>query len=190
MTIDKRNIIKVEGWEAGDDLEARKLNQPGDVLAAMGGTTPPSQKNSFGSEFEMGMFKVIELGQDIVKCFTWNGVAKGDDIIDIALPFLLRITPFDLGINPNALPRDGITYVYSQFNIRQATNADDDTEDQIIVPSYEEDDIIFAFKGMFGNTAAYFDDPINESPILWVDANLDGRFWAQDDDPPESEGSE
>lgn len=174
MTIDKRNIIKVEGWEPGDDLEARKLKQPGDVLAAMGGTTPPSQQNTFGSEFEMGMFKVIELDTDIVRCFTWNGVAKGDDKIDIALPFLLRKTPFD-----GTPARAGITYTYTSNSARTAKNAAGDEENQVLTDSYEEDDIIFAFKGMFGNTGVYFDDPINELPILWVDANLDGHYWTK-----------
>jgi len=184
---DKINIKNLNNWKPGDPLEAAHFDQVVQVLQSLGLLSPSGQVvRDPGKLLQLRMFKVKELAKDSIICFTWNGREKGKDEIKVALPFLLRKTPFDAATRVDP-PRAKISYVYSEFNIRIATNEDDDTEDQIIVGSYEEDDIIFAFKGILGNTAVYHDDPTNEKPVLWEDANFDGRFWALDDDPPEAE---
>jgi len=185
QSFNKINIKKMDLIKKGQKLFAKTLNEPRKVLNSLGGAAPPSQVLPGPSKaFQMKMFKVIELDTDIIKCFTWNGIEKGEDEIKVALPFLLRKTPFDDATRTDP-PRADISYVYSDFHIRIATNADGDDEDQILVASYETDDIIYAIKGIFGNTSVYHDDPSNETPVIWLDANIDGRFWALDDDPPE-----
>lgn len=182
----KANISGMENWQSGDELAARKLQQPVDVLKSLGGAALPRQVTPKGSIFQMKMFKVVELDTDVIICNTFDGVEQGTDDIKVALPFLLRKTPFDSATRTDP-PRADISYVYSDNNLRKATNIDDEEEDQIIVASYEKDDIIFASKGIFGNTGLYADAPTNEVPIIWLDENKDGRFWAQDDSPPEEE---
>ena len=190
--IDKINIKKLLDWKIGDKLTAEHLQQVVTVLKALGGMGPTSQilPPQDTSHF-VRMFKVKALDKDVIICFEWNGLEKGEDEVKVALPFLLRKTPFDEATREDPELRAGISYVYSEFNLRVATKAgegedDDETEDQIIVDSYEEDDIIFAMKGVFGNTSVYHDEE-EEEPIIWVDMNLDGRYWALDDDPPEEE---
>ena len=186
MNFNKLNIKKLFPWFRGDPLEAAKLQQPVDALKAMGGVAPPSQKLEGGRIIQLKMFKVVRLEQDVIICNTWNGIQQGTDEIKVAMPFLLRRTPFDEVTRTDPV-RAGITYEYSDFNLRLATNEDDEEEDQILVASYEPNDIIFAMKGIFGGTSLYHDDPTNEIPVIWLDTNVDGRFWALDDDPPGEE---
>ena len=184
---DKINIKGLEDWKVGDGLEARKFQQPVTVLKALGAPGPPSQVvPETRGLFQFKMFKVIELDVDVILCNTWNGLEKGEDEIKVALPFLLRKTPFDAATRVEP-PRAGISYAYSEFHIRIATNEEDETEDQIMVALYEPDDLIYAMRGIFGNTGVYHDPDTNEKPVFWLDTNVDGRFWALDDDPPEAE---
>lgn len=186
MGIDKINIGNLENWNRGDDLEARKLQQPVDTLKSLGGVAPPKQEIPSGKSIQLKMFKVDRLDTDVIICFTWNGIEKGTDEIKVALPFLLRQTPFDVTTRIGAA-RAGIEYEYSDNNKRLATNVDDEEEDQIIVDSYEVDDIIFAMKGIFGGTSLYHDDPTNEKPVVWLDTNVDGRYWALDTEAEDEE---
>ena len=186
-SLDKLNIKNLTGWKPGDPLSAAKLQEPIEVLKNIGRVRPGGQViKEPAKAIQLRMFKVIELDTDVIKCFTWDGMAKGDDEILVALPYLLRKTPFDKAtrVGPD---RAGISYEYSDFHLRVATNEDDDTEDQILVASYEEDDIIFAMKGIFSNTSVYHDPGADEEPVIWLDMNNDGRFWALDDDPPDEE---
>jgi hypothetical protein len=183
--LNKGNIKGLENWEPGDPITAEKLDQPVRVLQGLGGVKPADTVVKSGSKFQIRMFKVVRLETDVVICNTFDGVESGEDEIKVALPYLLRKTPFDAATRTEE-PRAGITYVYSDNHLRLATNEDEDEENQIIVDSYEEGDIIFAMRGIFSNTGLYADDPTNEIPIVWIDNNNDGRYWAQDDDPPEA----
>lgn len=180
----KQNVSGLETWNRGDPLEARRLQQPVDVLRALGGGKPPEQFIKPVNPFELRMFRVLRLETDVIICNFTDGVTNQPDEIKVAMPFLLRKTPFD---DPTATetPRAGITYLYSDFNKRLATNEFNEDEDQILVDSYEESDIIFAMTGIFGNTAV-FHDVAKEIPVIWLDINIDGRFWALDDDPDNS----
>lgn len=185
MTVNKLNIKDMENWKVGDKVFAKKLQQPVSVLKALGGVTPPQQFINSGKSIQMKQFKVVRLDTDVIICHTFNGVEEGEDEIKVAMPFLLRKTPFDSATRLDP-PRAGITYVYSDFNIRVATNEDDEDEAQILVDSYEEGDIIFAMKGIFGGTSLYHDEE-KEIPVIWIDSNVDGRFWALDIDAEEEE---
>lgn len=177
----KSNISSLDNWNPGDPLAANHLQQPVDVLKALGGGKPPEQVVNGVNPFEVRMFRVIRLDTDVIICNFTDGKTDQPDEVKVAMPFLLRRTPFD---DPTATqtPRAGITYLYSDFHKRLATNEDSDEEDQILVDSYEEGDIIWAMGGIFGNTAVFHDDPVNETPVIWLDMNLDGRFWALDGD--------
>lgn len=176
----KQNVSGLENWNVGEPIPARRLQQPVDVLRALGGGKPPEQFINAATPFEMRMFRVLRLDTDVIICNFTDGITDQPDEVKVAMPFLLRRTPFD---DPTATqtPRAGITYLYSDFNKRLATNEDGDEEDQILVDSYEEGDIIFAMTGIFSNTAVFHDDPVNEIPVIWLDQNIDGRFWALDD---------
>lgn len=173
---EKMNIKDLEEWRSGDPLEARKLQQPITVLQALGGVRPGQQVFNGGVFFEVRMFKVLRLEEDVIICNFTNGTTSQDDEVKVALPFLLRRTPFDV-----LSTRAGISYVYSDFNQRVATNSDGDTEDQIIVDSYEADDFFFAARGIFGGSGVFHDDS-RTIPVVWQDMNFDGRYWALDEE--------
>ena len=69
------------------------------------------------------------------------------------------------------------------FQKRKAENTEDsaDTEVQIIVPAYVEDDIIYAMRGIKGGIDTKNDDN-PEQNLFWLDLNVDGRAWAKADD--------
>ena len=92
----------------------------------------------------------------------------------IAKPYLLRRTPFD------GLTRNDITYAYDSDTQRVATDADDDTETQQVVPSYVAGDVVFAVRDFSGGTGAWT-APTNADPVevVWQDLNVDGRAWAK-----------
>lgn len=178
--VNKANIKGLKNWERGNSITAEHLDQPVKVLQSMGGIKPPEQVNPSGSLFEMKMFKVLRLETDVIICNTWDGVQAGEDEIKVALPFLLRRTPFD---NKGVIRR---TFSYEYFSDFQRVSIDsendDDEENQVITDSYEEDDIIFAVRGIFGGTSVYHDDPTNEIPVVWLDTNDDGRYWGSTSD--------
>ena len=149
---DKNNYRGLQPWYRGDPLTANKLNQPVDVLNALGGTAPPSQKlENPLNFFKVQAFKVVRVEVDYVVGLTWDTHEKGVDEVKIALPFLLRQKPFDeLQERTISLRQLVLTYEYTDNVTRTATNADDEEEDQTIVPSYEEDDIIYAMRGIGG----------------------------------------
>lgn len=84
---------------------------------------------------------------------------------EIALPYLLRKTPFD------GNTRNGVTYEYLNNGLRDAElQADSYTERQTIVPLYVQNDIVYCQdigEGVTGVTGADY-----------IDLNLDGRAWA------------
>jgi len=115
------------------------------------------------------MFKVVSVEVDYIVCHAWDGETEGQEAVLVALPYLLRMTPFD------GQTRDGITYDYDSEITRTATK-DADTEDQVIVPSYIAGDVIFAATGIIGGTDA---TGPNSEVLDRQDLNVDGRAWAK-----------
>ena len=113
-------------------------------------------------------FRVKSVGNDHITCRTWDGTTEGDTDVKVAKPYLLRRTPFD------GETRDGITCTYSSACERQASDGVD-TEDQVIVDSYIADDIIYAIRVIVGGT----DTTVSDEDIMWLDLNVDGRYWAK-----------
>jgi len=120
------------------------------------------------SELLIKMFKVVSVEADYLICHSWDGTTEGTTPITVALPYLLRRTPFDF------LTRKNITYTYTTNIEREADNGDD-TETQVIVASYEIGDIIYGSQGVLGGTGVI--DTAGDS-VSWLDLNIDGRYWA------------
>jgi len=123
-------------------------------------------------------FRVKSVEVDYLICRTWNGKTEGSIDVKIALPPLLRRSPFDLTV----AGRDGFTYVYLSNTERTSTKtADATTEEQEIIPRYVVNDIIIAVKSVAGSTGVFQDteNGAGINPIEWIDANFDDRMWRE-----------
>lgn len=122
-------------------------------------------------------FKVIELKQDYVNCHEYVNGVEGTVTVKLALPYMLRRTPFD-----GTPARNELTYVYSENNKRVAKNADDEEEPQIIIYNFIEGDIVEASRCIQTDVVDENDDP-----VVWFLENRDSRFWMEDDSDEEEE---
>lgn len=174
----KNNYTGLTPWVKGDKLQAAHWQEIVTLLNRLQGILPGFVFNNPGiNPLSARMFKVVELAEDIIICHTWDGAEEGEDDIAVARPYLLRKTPFD------GQSRGDFSFVYEREDKRVSTNLEDETEDQILVDSYDEGEVIFALNGIQGGTDLLDD---NEEVVQWVDMNFDGRYWAQDDDPENS----
>jgi len=128
----------------------------------------PEAEQATGTLNRPQQFRVQSVGNDHITCHTWDGTTEGTVDVKVAKPYLLRRTPFD------GETRDGITYTYSSAVEREADDGAD-TEDQVIVDSYIEDDIIYAIRRISGGT----DVTVSTVDLQWLDLNIDGRYWAK-----------
>jgi hypothetical protein len=107
----------------------------------------------------------------------WDGTNQIGEAVRVAVPYLLRSTPFD------GETRNLITYVYD-FTAdpieRTATNAStSETEDQVIVPSFQYGDTIYAFGSVDGGTGVLADlGDGNLEDVTYLMLS-DGRAWSQ-----------
>lgn len=202
----KIDIKNMEDWEVGQPLEARKLQQPVDILKRIGSISPGNQDNTQKKPFEIRRFEVVRLEEDIIIC-TSNIAADKDENEDtltpaeipVAMPYLMRKTPFETSGRNNG--QFTFTYTFTEddpdstttppaqitrFDKRTSTDTenDDDEEIQVIVGSYLEGDIIFACTGIIRETGLFIDDA-EEFPLVWQDMNFDGRFWALSEEDEE-----
>lgn len=122
---------------------------------------------------DVQQFKVKSLDQaDSITCRTWDGTTEGNVDIQVAMPFLLQKTPFDNN------SRFDIDFSYSTFQKRLATLEAGDEQDQVILPIYLEDDVIFARRNILGGINTQ--DELTGKQLIWMDQNYDGRYWAED----------
>lgn len=89
--------------------------------------------------------------------------------ITVALPWLLRQTPFD------GQTYNGVTYTYTGIHVRTAT-AGTDSETQRITPDYVLGDIIYCARQVKGGSGVALAMP-------QLDLNVDGRCWAAEAAP-------
>jgi hypothetical protein len=187
---DKLNIKNLRNWQKGHRLTAKHLDEPVQVLQSLGGVRPPNQIAKGVNPFEMQLFKVVRLEEDIIICHQSNGKSEDEDVeYKIALPYLLRYTPFNSDQNPAPDLRDDkfkYTWTFTddagatRYDKRTSidTENDDDEEIQVITPSYEKGDLIFCCSGIGGSTGTYHDPDVKDKPVIWQDMNFDGRMWA------------
>lgn len=109
-------------------------------------------------------FKIVSVQADYLVCHTWNGTVEGADNINIAKSPLLR----------NIAARNGITYTYTSPVLRTAAQGVT-TETQVVSPAFVVGDVIFAQRGVVGDTGV----TVAGAALQWIDQNLDGRAWAQ-----------
>ena len=152
-------------FKSGQALSARSLNRlvSGIVRARPAILSP--QQIAVPQAGAVLQVNVVEQGGDWLKVLTWNGADEGADLIYVAKPYLLR---------RSLTSWNGLTFTYSSNFEREATDGVD-TEDQIIVPAYVTDDILYIVRPYGGTDTV---DPGGQ-PIVWVDLNVDGRAWAK-----------
>jgi len=96
----------------------------------------------------------------------WLYVLADSAYFYVAKPYLLR---------RSLASWNGITFAYSSNFEREATDGVD-TEDQVIVPAYVPDDILYIVRP-YGGTGTVDD---GGNAIVWLDLNVDGRAWAKE----------
>ena len=113
------------------------------------------------------MYRYKSQASDHLVCRTWDGTTEGGGDVAIAKPHKLRNSVTSATIDGVA-----VTYTYGgTFVTRTATIATID-EDQVIVPRYLVNDLIFAVDSS-GGTA------ITGTLQNKIDLNVDGRAWAK-----------
>lgn len=154
-------------FKAGDTVSASQLNRlVSNVNRGHPGAASPRQVPGRWGPGLIVQANVVEQGGDWLKVLTWDGTTEGTTEIIVAKPYLLRrsITSWN-----------GITYTYTSDYEREATDGVD-TEDQVIVPAYVADDIVYIVR-----VSAFGTDVEDEdgNPVYWLDLNVDGRAWAK-----------
>jgi hypothetical protein len=116
--------------------------------------------------------KIVSVDGDFLVCHTWDGTTEGTDAIKVARPYLLRRTPFD------GASRGSISYVYVDDQQRTSSKSGEDDITEYVTPNYLAADVIYAIVNHRGGTGVVDDGSL---AVGWVDLNVDGRAWAQDD---------
>jgi len=114
------------------------------------------------------MFKIVSLGTDVALCHTWDGETEGTESIPIALPYMLRRTPFD------GQTRNGVSYSYTNAYTRTASVSGEDDITEHITPSYQAGDVVDAIAAKTGVT--YGGNAVTLKIIG------DGRAWGESDE--------
>jgi len=164
----------VQKWRAGEPIDHRKLNQVVDQLNAMiKGATPIQQVfPSAGDSPPMTMerLQIVSIGNDYLVCCAFDGVTPvTDSLFFVSKPPELRRSRESW---------NGLTYVYEDSQTRTATNADEEEEEQVIVPAYVEGDTIFAVTNIVSGTGVLDQDGVDYG---YLDMNVAGRAWAKND---------
>lgn len=191
----------LQGWDKGDILTAKKLQQPVTFIKrAFGSVQSAQQVVPRGSNVSMKKFYVVEVRDNYMLCKSDQATETGDEV-NIALPPEFRKQVYDFSETGGTLKENGDVdkdgykrtlpngranrYEYLNVQKRKAIKYDDkdETEIQVIVPAYVENDIIFAAQGIQGGTDATdkIDDEV-EVAIDWQDLNVSGRAWSKADD--------
>jgi len=116
-------------------------------------------------------FVVVSEDYEFIKCTTECGT-----YVNVAKPFTLRSVEPDEGeTESDTVTINGIDYVYTSENERTASKAGAYDENQIITPTYYEDEVIVAIRVHTGIVCHH---ERNNSAVVWVDMNTAGRQWA------------
>jgi len=160
-------------WTSGEQLTARKLNESVDAISKLvGGVGVPRQVATEPTLIrgELMQMQIVSIENDYLTCYPYNGTeALTTQIAYVAKPYLLRRTPFD------GETRNEITYTYVTSSERTASKSGEDDITEKLTPSYQVGDVIYVAKNTRYGTSL----TVNDVAINLIDANLDGRCWAQ-----------
>jgi len=168
-------------FQPGDRFDGmrRTLNRHVDTINRLTGTPRPPRQVSRSRPAAVAVAAATEvftvvaipdgLPWDVVRCTRGDDRdAPGEDTW-VALPYLLRRTPFDGQV------RGGFRYTYTANTSRQSdvfpADPADDTEFQVIGWEYLPGDTIIAAR-----LASPIDVP-SAGPVIWEDVNNDARAW-------------
>lgn len=140
----------------------------------------PTEPQKRGADGIVKQFRVLSVWDDVVYGVGWNGTSPTSEGQTIAKPYKLRRTPWHGQTVQYVLedPISGdqsfsVSYNYFSGSFRTASitsGAFTAVEKQVIIPKYQEDDIIYA---------AQPDGGTSVSGVDWLDINADGRAWAR-----------
>jgi hypothetical protein len=130
------------------------------------------QASGGGGRSELSLYRFKSMEDDWIVCRSWDGTNEGDKDIQIAKPYKLQFSIVTETI-------DDTVVTYSAWDTdaqtRHASSGDAPNtieEDQVIVPRYLVDDLIYVFPAK----TLIKDD--NDKDLGLIDMNLDGRAWA------------
>ena len=183
------NQIRVNVVDESHKFATLKTGQTVLESAAGGEVALISQESGTGELWAYGSFPNIVTEQqfrvkrldvpDTLTCVTYDGTNEGTKEIQVAMPWELRLTPFDGQVWHD------ITFNYIDFQHREAVFGEDDPVKVIILPLYKEDDIVVGSRNIGGGLDAI--DASTGNQAEWLDANKGGRYWATDDSEEEEE---
>lgn len=171
--------VRLRRWVADSDVSAAHLNEAVDAVQRMV-RVPTSAREVIrpdAAAVQVQQFVVVSEAGDYLRCRKLDGPSGVDvdgGIYYVAKPYLLRRSPFD-----GTAGRDSITFEYTSDSERTATNADDETEDQAIVPSYVAGDVVYGVLNVAGLSLTITRADGAEFSVRYLDMNADGRAWAQ-----------
>ena len=111
-------------------------------------------------------FRVVSCDDEYLTCHVYDWTTEGATSIYVAKPPALRKSQY------NGITRNSITYTYVSAQQRTASDGTN-SQTEVIVPSYQDDDVIFAMRADTG----VFDS--GGAPVVWQDINDWGRAWAE-----------
>lgn len=178
VTKNNEPVRTLQGWRKGTPLQSKRLNQYVDGFNRTVLRVRPPLPAIIQRPLLVRRMKLVgDHEADHIVCQGTDEKSISEGLFRIAKPTLLRRTPFDNNSRTIVGGIGVITYVYSSNFERTATNSAGDNEDQVIVPAYSTDDIIFAVHGIDNETGVIIEG--EEKDLGWLDLNNDARAWAK-----------
>lgn len=154
----------------GDPILATWLTQVAMAINQLSkGVKPPAQvfQQAGSGTLQQMIITDITTHDDALVCHTWDGTNEGTEDMIVAKPARLR----------NEASWNGLTFTYTTPQEREADDGSD-TEDQVVVPAYVIDDIIYVAAVDFTDVT---DGGSPAVPLILLDINADARAWAKVD---------
>lgn len=154
------DFLDVTTKKPGDRLHAREINR---IVAAIRGVPLPSGQGAAAHATLLRPFRYKSHDGEHLVCRAFDGDVEGAVDVLVGLPYTLR----------QLASRAGLDFTYSSPFAREADDGSE-TEDQVLVPSYEVNDVIYAARVLGGTQLVDDDDYV----VAFIDVNVDGRQWA------------
>ena len=180
----------LHNWRRGDAITSARLNELRDAILSVVTGGAGIAVRAFGNRLVIEAtgvralpsmayvrrFRVQSVENDYLVCRPYHAANEslGDTDVNVAKPYELRRTPFHA--QTIAYPgAQSITYTYASQREREADDGTD-TETQVMIPDYWDDDEILAVRNIAGGTGV----TVSEVALVWEDLNTAGRMWAKE----------